>query len=189
MPLYALGLMGMTRRVQHSDDPTWEPLLYVAVLGAVVVLLGIVFTILQLIVSIRDREQNRDRTGDPWNARTLEWSTASPPPAWNYAVLPQVDGEDAFWRMKRRAPLGTPEPAHYEAIEMPINSPTGFITAFFAVVTGFALIWHIWWMVWLGLLGAFATTLVFAWRDHAEMEIPAEEVARVDRAHRTELAR
>ena len=191
MPLYALGLMGMTRRMQHSDVASWQPLLLVAVVGAVVILAGIACTILQLVVSIRDRAQYRDRTGDPWNGRTLEWATPSPPPSWNFAVMPLVDSEDAFWYMKRRAREGRIEPApvEYEAIEMPLNSSTGFVTSFFAVVTGFAAIWHIWWMVGLGLLGAFITTLVFAWRDHDEMEIPAEEVARLDRAHRAELAR
>ncbi|HVJ54182.1 MAG TPA: cytochrome o ubiquinol oxidase subunit I [Aliidongia sp.] len=190
MPLYALGLMGMTRRMQHYEDPSWQPLLLIAAAGAVVILVGIVFTILQLVVSIRTRDQRRDLTGDPWDGRTLEWSTPSPPPSWNFAVMPLVEGEDAFWRMKRkaRAEQGRPaEAVDYEPIEMPVNSATGFITAFFAVITGFALIWYIWWMVGLGLLGAFATTLVFAWREIEEIEIPVEEVARIDRAYRAGL--
>jgi len=190
MPLYWLGLMGMTRRMQHYDNMAWQPFLLVAAAGAVVILGGILCTIIQLVVSIRDRDAHRDRTGDPWNGRTLEWSTASPPPSWNFALLPQVEGEDAYWNMKRVAREERVEQAEalkYEAIEMPVNSATGFITAFFAVITGFALIWHIWWMVGLGLLGAFATMLVLAWRDHDEMEIPVEEVARMDRVHRRAL--
>jgi cytochrome o ubiquinol oxidase subunit I len=188
MPLYALGLMGMTRRMQHSDDVAWQPWLIVAEIGAVFILLGIVCLIVQLIVSIRMREQLRDRTGDPWDGRTLEWSTASPPPAWNFAVLPQVDREDAFWYMKQKA--GTQRaPRNYKPIEMPLNSPTGFVCAFFAVVTGFALIWHIWWMVILGVLGALATLLVFAWRDEEEFEIPADEIAQFDHAHGVGVAR
>src|ERR1700675_4704969 len=159
MPLYALGLMGMTRRLEHIPDPSWQPLLLVAEGGAIVIFFGILCQIAQLYVSIRTREQRRDLTGDPWNGRTLEWSTSSPPPAYNFAVLPRVETIDAFWHMKRtgRAPI---EP-EYEDIEMPRNSPTGFITAFFAVVTGFALIWHIWWMVILGVLAAAVTVLVF----------------------------
>ena len=90
MPLYVLGLMGMTRRMQHYDNLDWQPWLMVAAVGAVVILAGIVCQVVQLVVSIRDREQLRDVTGDPWNGRTLEWSTASPPPAWNFAVLPRV---------------------------------------------------------------------------------------------------
>src|SRR5262249_11088442 len=158
MPLYVLGLMGMTRRLQHIPDPSWQPLLLVAELGAVVIFLGILCQIAQLYVSIRTREQRLDLTGDPWNGRTLEWSTSSPPPAYNVAVVPTVETSDAFWSMKRpgRAPV---EPV-YEPIEVPRNSPTGFVTAFFAVVTGFALIWQIWWMVILGLLAAAITVLV-----------------------------
>ena len=158
MPLYVLGLMGMTRRLQHIPDPSWQPLLLVAEVGAIVIFCGILCQIAQLYVSIRTRERRRDLTGDPWNGRTLEWSTSSPPPAYNFAVLPRVETIDAFWHMKRtgRPPV---EPA-YEPIEMPRNSPAGFITAFFAVVMGFSLIWHIWWMAILGFLAAAVAVLV-----------------------------
>jgi len=191
MPLYWLGLMGMTRRMQHYDDPQWQPFLVVAACGVLLILAGIVCQIIQLIVSIRTRADRLDRTGDPWNGRTLEWSTPSPPPAWNYALLPEVEGEDAYWHMKRKARedrTAQTKARDYEPIDMPVNSPTGFITAFFAVITGFALIWHIWWLVGLGLAGAFATTMVFAWRDVQEQEIDVEALARVDRAHLASLA-
>jgi cytochrome o ubiquinol oxidase subunit 1 len=183
MPLYVLGLMGMTRRLQHYDVPEWRPWTWIAMAGAVVILIGICCQIAQLVVSIRRRESLRDVTGDPWDGRSLEWSTASPPPEFNFAVLPDVHGEDAYWNMKQRAlDEAAAEPA-YEAIEMPRNSPTGFVCAFFATVMGFALIWHIWWLAIAGLLGAWATFVVFAWRDHTEREIPADEVARIDRAN------
>jgi cytochrome o ubiquinol oxidase subunit I len=188
MPLYAVGLLGMTRRMQHYDVPEWQPWLILAAFGAVLILIGILFQIAQLVVSIRRREELRDRTGDPWDARSLEWATASPPPAFNFAILPDVRGEDAYWDMKSRArqqDLQKQEP-DYEDIEMPRNSPTGFVCAFFATVMGFALIWHIWWMVAAGLIGAFATFVVFAWRDHDEYIIPAAEVARIDRANLAE---
>jgi cytochrome o ubiquinol oxidase subunit 1 len=186
MPLYVLGLMGMTRRMQHYDDVSWRPWLVVAALGALVILAGIACQVVQLVVSIRTRETRRDVTGDPWDGRTLEWATASPPPAWNFAVLPHVSGMDAFWTRKvsARAKQGLPEEGRdYEPIEMPKNSATGFVTAFFAVVTGFALIWHIWWMAGLGVFGAFVTILVFAFREHEEVEIPARQIAEIDRAH------
>ena len=179
-PLYVLGLMGMTRRLQHINDPSWQPLLLIAEAGAVVVSLGILCQIVQLYVSIRTREQRRDFTGDPWNGRTLEWSTSSPPPAYNFAVLPRVETIDAFWEMKRRG-LAATEP-RFEAIEMPRNSAIGFVTAFFAVVIGFALIWHIWWAVILGLLGAVATILAFGWSDDRESELPARELAQLESA-------
>jgi cytochrome o ubiquinol oxidase subunit 1 len=177
VPLYALGLMGATRRMQHTDNPLWTPWLLVAGVGAVIVMAGIGFQIAQLVVSIRNRERNRDLTGDPWNGRTLEWSTASPPPFYNFAVMPDVEGIDAYWTMKARGRRAAPE---YEAIEIPRNSPTGFVTAFFAVVMGFALIWHIWWMVILGLAGAFLTFMAFAWRKRDEDEIPPDTVARME---------
>jgi cytochrome o ubiquinol oxidase subunit 1 len=187
MPLYAVGFLGMTRRMQHYDVPEWRPWLMLASVGAVLILIGIIFQIAQLVVSIRDREELRDHTGDPWDGRSLEWATASPPPVFNFAVLPDVSGEDAYWAQKVRAKqAAAADEPHYEAIEMPRNSPTGFVCAFFATITGFALIWHIWWMVIAGLIGAFATFVVFAWRDHDEYEIPAEEVARIDRANISE---
>jgi cytochrome o ubiquinol oxidase subunit I len=186
MPLYGLGLLGMTRRMQHSVEPAWTPLLQVAALGALIILAGILCQIVQLVVSIRGRRARLDVTGDPWDGRTLEWATPSPPPAFNFAVMPNVEGAEAYWGIKQRASMQqrlADEPK-YAAIEMPLNSPTGFITAFFTTVTGFALIWHIWWQVALGLLGAFATFVVFAWRDRAEQEISVEELARVDREQR-----
>jgi cytochrome o ubiquinol oxidase subunit 1 len=180
MPLYALGLMGMTRRLQQIADPSWQPLLLVAEGGTIVIFIGILCQIAQLYVSIRTRESRHDLTGDPWDGRTLEWATSSPPPTYNFAVLPRVETIDAFSEMKRRG-LGPVEPA-YETIKMPRNSPTGFITAFFAVITGFALIWHIWWVVILGLLAAAVTILISGWSDDREREIPATEVAQMERA-------
>jgi cytochrome o ubiquinol oxidase subunit I len=186
-PLYAVGFLGMTRRMQHYDVPEWRPWLMLASVGAVLILIGIIFQIAQLVVSIRDREELRDHTGDPWDGRSLEWATSSPPPVFNFAVLPDVSGEDAYWAQKVRAKqAANADEPHYEAIEMPRNSPTGFVCAFFATVTGFALIWHIWWMVIAGLIGAFATFVAFAWRDHDEYEISADEVARIDRENISE---
>jgi cytochrome o ubiquinol oxidase subunit 1 len=187
LPLYVLGLMGMTRRMQHYDVPAWHPWLLVAAGGAAIILLGIILQIAQLVVSIRRREQLRDETGDPWNGRSLEWATPSPPPAFNFAVLPNIQGEEAYWGMKQRAlqQARLSEEPTYTDIEMPRNSPTGFICAFFATIMGFALIWHIWWMVGLAAFGAYATFVVFAWRDVDEYIIPAETVARIDRANRS----
>jgi cytochrome o ubiquinol oxidase subunit 1 len=187
VPLYVVGLEGMTRRMQHYDRPEWHPWLLVAGLGSLIIFCGIALQVAQLVISIRTRERRRDRTGDPWDGRSLEWATSSPPPEFNFAVLPTVTHEETYWSVKQSAReqmrLVTAEP-HYEPIEMPRNSPVGFVTAFFAAVTGFSLIWHIWWLVVLGLVCAYITFVVFAWRDVAEFEIPAEEVARIDRANR-----
>jgi cytochrome o ubiquinol oxidase subunit I len=186
VPLYVVGLMGMTRRMQHYDVPEWHPWLLVAALGAVIILAGICCQVAQLVLSIRDREQLRDVTGDPWMGRTLEWSTSSPPPVFNFAVLPQVESIDDYWRTRRFAERGDGPKVEpdYQPIEMPRNSPTGFICAFFATFAGFGMIWQIWWLVIVAMIGAFATFVVFAWRDRTEYEIPAEEVARIDRANR-----
>jgi cytochrome o ubiquinol oxidase subunit 1 len=180
MPLYLLGLLGMTRRMQHYADVSWQPYLIVAEVGAVVILCGILATIVQLVVSIRTRDRRRVPGGDPWNGRTLEWSTTSPPPAYNFAVLPQVESLDAFWHTKQQG--GPRPPAHYEEIEVPANSANGFVTAFFAVITGFALIWHIWWMAVLGLVCAAITLVSFGWHVRVDQRISAEELARIDRA-------
>ena len=186
-PLYLLGLDGMTRRLQHTDNPSWNPWLYVAALGVAINVLGVACMAVQLIVSIRTRERRRDVTGDPWDGRTLEWSVPSPPPFYNYPVLPNVEGIDAFWQMKKRG-LEQWRERQYRPIEIPRNSPTGFVTAFFAVVMGFALIWHIWWAVILGAIGAFVTFMAFAWRTEQEYELPADEVARIEREHAGRLA-
>jgi cytochrome o ubiquinol oxidase subunit I len=185
VPLYVVGLMGMTRRLQHYVVAEWHPWLLVAGVGALVIMTGIALQIIQIIVSIRDREQLRDVTGDPWDGRSLEWAVASPPPAFNFAVLPHIEGADAYWEVKQHALRGElgDEPT-YEDIELPRNSPTGFVCAFFATIMGFSLVWHIWWLVILGFIGAFATFVAFAWRDRTEYRIPAEEVARIDRANR-----
>jgi cytochrome o ubiquinol oxidase subunit 1 len=186
VPLYAAGLLGMTRRLQHYDFAPWRPWVVAAGFGIILLFCGLVCQVSQIAVSILRRGELRDETGDPWDGRSLEWSTASPPPAFNFAVLPNVRGEEPYWEIKRRA-IETQHLAaepDYKPIEMPRNSPTGFITAVFATITGFALIWQIWWMVGLGIFAAYGVFVVFAWRDVDEYVIPAEEVARIDRARR-----
>src|SRR6266576_426195 len=186
MPLYVAGLLGMTRRLQHYEVAAWRPWVLIAGFGIIIMMAAAACQVVQFVVSIRRREELRDATGDPWDGRSLEWATTSPPPPFNLAVLPNVRGEEPYWDIKRRAIEAqqlSPEPK-YEAIEMPRNSPTGFITAFFATLTGFALIWHIWWLVGVGIVAAYAVFVWFAWRDAVEYSIPAEEVARYDRERR-----
>lgn len=183
VPLYIVGLLGMTRRLQHIDMDLWAPWLVVAAFGVLVMIIGAALQIMQLVVSIRHRDRLRDETGDPWDGRSLEWSTSSPPPAFNFARLPHVENEEPYWSIKQRGieEQSAETEAAYEPIEMPRNSPTGFVTAFFSTLIGFALIWHIWWLAIVGFIGAYATFVVFAWRDHGDYEIPADEVARIDR--------
>jgi cytochrome o ubiquinol oxidase subunit 1 len=186
MPFYIVGLQGMTRRMQHYDVPDWRPWLLLSVLGILILIGSVACQVIQVVVSIRRRHELIDHTGDPWDGRSLEWATPSPPPVFNFAVLPNVEDAEPYWQIKQQAieaqALG-PEP-HYAPVHMPRNTPTGIVTAFFVTLTGFALVWHIWWLVILGLVAAYFTFVVFAWRDHDEYEIPAEEVGRIDRARR-----
>jgi cytochrome o ubiquinol oxidase subunit 1 len=186
MPLYVAGLLGMTRRLQHYEVAAWHPWMLIAAFGIVIMAASAACQVIQLVVSIRRREALRDVYGDPWGGRSLEWATPSPPPAYNFAVLPEVRDTEPYWDMKRRA-IQTqqlaPQP-HYEPIELPRNSPTGFITAFFCTLTGFALIWHIWWLVVVGLVASYGVFVWFAWRDVHDTVIPADTVARNDRRHR-----
>jgi cytochrome o ubiquinol oxidase subunit 1 len=169
--------------MQHYSNTHWQPLMLVALAGAILILLGIALTGVQLAVSIRRRELNRDVTGDPWNGRTLEWSTPSPPPVWNFSHLPPAGRADAFWAMKQQR--GTAQDRSvkrtYEAMHIPLNNPTGFFLAFFAVLLGFSLIWRIWWGAGLGLLGVIVVCLMQAWRTDGEIEVPAEKVAAFER--------
>ena len=189
-PLYVLGLLGMTRRLQHINIEAWRPWLYVSVIGVGILVVGVIAQALQLVVSIRDREKLRDVTGDPWDGRSLEWATPSPPPFFNFAVMPDVEGEEAYWGIKLRAVESqqlSPEPK-YAPIHMPVNSPVGFYTAFFTSVFGFAMVWYIWWLAIVALVAAFAGFVIFAWRDVQEFEVPAEQVASVDRNRRAARA-
>ncbi|MFM9162616.1 MAG: cbb3-type cytochrome c oxidase subunit I, partial [Methylocystis sp.] len=175
MPLYVAGLLGMTRRLQHYEVAEWRPWVVAATFGVAISGIAMICQFIQLYVSIRDREALRDKTGDLWNGRSLEWATSSPPPVFNFAFLPEVKSEEPYWEMKQRsmrtghlADIGA-----YQPIEMPRNSATGFITAFFATMAGFSLIWHIWWMVVVSLVAAYAGFVWFAWRDKDEYTVPA----------------
>ena len=186
MPLYGLGLLGATRRLQHYSNTEWQPLMMAAFGGAIVILIGIILTVAQLVVSIRHRERTRDTTGDPWNGRTLEWSISSPPPSWNFSTLPTVSGSDAFWSRKQQSGRGEPVPI--TAIQVPKRNSIGFKVAFFVTIMGFALVWHIWWLSLLGLLGALAVSLQNAWKVDLEEVIPAAVLAAHERAHEARMA-
>jgi cytochrome o ubiquinol oxidase subunit 1 len=185
MPLYALGLMGATRRMQHYSNMHWQPLMLVALAGAVVILLGIGLTVLQLVVSIRQRRAHRDRTGDPWNGRTLEWSTPSPPPAWNFGQLQVVEQVDAYWSLKHARVGQDTAQSLYAALHVPRNTPVGVFLGFFAVIVGFALIWRISWLAAIGLAGAVIVVLRQSWSTDREMKVSAEQVAAVEHSHVT----
>ncbi|KAA8718886.1 cytochrome o ubiquinol oxidase subunit I [Pseudomonas cannabina] len=187
MPLYALGFLGMTRRLNATDMPEWNIYLNVALFGAVLIAMGIASQLIQLFVSIRDRDSNRDLTGDPWNGHTLEWSTSSPPPFYNFAELPKADDVDPFTDAKR-AGTAYQVPARYTSIHMPNNTPTGLYMGLLLTVFGFAFIWHIWWLVGASLVATIAVFVAHAVRDDQGYMVPAEEVARIEGEHHKVLA-
>jgi cytochrome o ubiquinol oxidase subunit 1 len=187
MPLYALGFMGMTRRLNHTDNPEWTPWFYVAMVGVLFIAAGIGFQLLQIFVSIRDRKKNLDVSGDPWDGRTLEWSTSSPPPFYNFAEVPAVSDLDAYWGMKERGEA-TANTADYKQIHMPRNTGMGFIIAAFSLVFGFAFVWHIWWAVAVGFVGMIVTLIVRSYDDDIDYYVPAAEVARIEGERQRALA-
>ncbi len=187
MPLYALGLMGATRRMDHYNVAAWHPLFIVAACGAVIIFGGIILQVAQVVVSIRQRELTRDLTGDPWNGRTLEWSLPSPAPAYNFARIPIVRDRDAFWDMKQRGV--DLKSSTFVPIHMPRNKAAGFIIGGCAFVLAFAMIWHIWWLAIAGLAGVIVTLIRHAFDDDRDYHLGAEEVRRVEGLHGRVAAR
>ncbi|WP_449375345.1 cytochrome o ubiquinol oxidase subunit I [Bosea thiooxidans] len=184
MPLYVLGLMGVTRRLSRFEDPSLQIWFVIAAIGAVLILFGILCFLIQIGVSIMRRDELRDTTGDPWNGRTLEWSTSSPPPDYNFAFTPIVHDLDAWADMKKRGyrrPLGGFRPIH-----MPRNTGAGIIIAGLATTCGFALIWYIWWLAALTFVGVIATVIIHSFNYDRDFHIPTEAVLREENA-RTEL--
>lgn len=177
-PLFILGLMGATRRLDHYEASTgWQPLFVVAAIGALIISCGVGFQVLQIIKSIKERKKNMDTTGDPWNGRTLEWSTTSPPPFYNYAVIPHVHGRDPFWAMKHGS--SAPKP-HYKEILMPKNTPLGIYIGGFSFLFGFALTWHIMWLAAIGLLGIIACVIIRLADVDTEYSVSAAEIKKIE---------
>lgn len=177
IPLYILGIMGATRRLDHYDPSMgWQQLFIVAAVGVGLVMLGIGFQVLQFIVSIRQRHQNIDDTGDPWDGRTLEWSTKSPPPAYNFAVIPEVTRRDEYWYGKRKK-SGEVE---YESIKVPKNTPVPLFIALAAFSFGFGMIWHIWWLVGLSGLAIVMLVIIRSTSDDHERTISAAKLKQLE---------
>jgi cytochrome o ubiquinol oxidase subunit 1 len=182
MPLYVLGFMGMPRRMEHYANPAWHPWLVVAAIGTAVILLGIIFQIVQLAVSIRRRHATRDLSGDPWQGRTLEWAISSPPPAYNFAITPVVEDFDAFQDMKEKG-TAYARPERYHDIPMPTNTGKAFVIGGLVFVFGFAMVWYIWWAALLAAVAILSTVIARSMQDEVEYVIPAAEVERIEQAH------
>lgn len=177
VPLYVLGFMGTTRRLDHYDASLgWQGLFIVAAIGVALIGFGVFLQVVQLIYSIWKRKDNRV-TGDPWNGRTLEWATTSPPPEYNFAVIPTVNGRDAFWEMKQK---GEKPPQLIQPIIVPKNTPLGLVIAIFALMVGFGIVWHIAWLALIGLVGVIVSVIVRISSDETEHAISADIIRKTE---------
>ena len=182
MPLYVLGFKGMTRRMNHYAVEGWQPWLIVAAIGALVIAAGIAAMFIQFYVSVRDRKANLDLTGDPWNARSLEWATASPPPFYNFATLPAITSLEQHWDDKQHGRAWQRRDS-YEDIHMPRNTAAGVVISAFSLVLCFALVWHMWLLAAIGLVGAIATFVLRSYDRDVDYYVPAAEVKRIEDAY------
>lgn len=189
MPLYLLGLMGVMRRLNHYTDVSLQPYFVVAAFGAALIMVGIILQIIQIIVSIKNRDVLRDNTGDPWNARTLEWSVSSPAPLYNFSFIPEVEEKDQFWADKQKAKKEyrswrvNPEQVQYKDIHMPKNTPAGFIIAMFAGIFGFAIVWHMWIPAIIGIFGVITTVIARTFNQDTNYYVKAEIVKQTELHH------
>lgn len=180
IPLYILGLMGATRRLDHYDPSLgWQQLFIISGVGVVLILIGVGFQVLQFVVSIIKRKENLDTTGDPWNGRTLEWSTSSPPPEYNFATLPVVSQRDSFWVAKHSS---KPQNSNtgYENIRLPKSTPLPLIIAALSFLCGFGLIWHIYWLAVLSLFAIITAIIIRISNDNTEYTITAAKVKKIE---------
>jgi len=174
MPLYVLGFMGVTRRMRVFDDPAYQIWFIIAAVGVAIIAVGILAMLIQFAVSIINRDKLRDGTGDPWQGRTLEWATSSPPPDYNFAKTPIIHDGDAWWDMKARGyerPVGG-----FKAIHMPANTGAGFILSALSLIVGFALIWYIWWLAAAGFAALIGYAIFHTFNYRRDYYIPAEMV-------------
>ncbi|ANZ22659.1 cytochrome ubiquinol oxidase subunit I [Buchnera aphidicola (Diuraphis noxia)] len=187
MPLYFLGLMGMTRRLSQNIDPGFHSLLCIAAIGAVLISIGIICQIIQFFVSIRDRANNLDLTGDPWNARTLEWYTSSPAPIYNFATIPIVNSRDAFWAIKEKQNNKNIKKIssniHYNNIHIPKNTSSGVVISFFSLIFGFSAVWHITWLCLLSFFLTIFSLFIKSLNEENERIILAEEIKKIEDRH------
>ncbi|TGV19759.1 cytochrome o ubiquinol oxidase subunit I [Pseudoalteromonas sp. MEBiC 03607] len=184
MPLYVLGFLGMTRRLNHTNNPDWNIWLYIAAGGAVIIMFGILFQVVQLVVSFKNREQLDDTTGDPWNGHTLEWASASPPQYYNFAKIPHVDDIDAWTDMKEKG-LAYKQEASYSPIHMPKNTSAGVLMSAALTTFCFAMIWHIWWLAAFGLLGAIVVFIKRCYTSDVDYYVQPDEIFELETAHNT----
>ncbi len=175
MPLYALGLMGAVRRIDHYSDPSWQPFFMTSAVGVVIIGIGIVLFVVQLAMSVWQRKKLRDTTGDPWDGRTLEWSIPSPAPFYNFAITPTVSRIDEWWYAKQEG-VKKPKKEDYQDIHLPKNSGLGFAIGMLSFVVGAGVIWHIWWLALVAFAAIVACVIVRTMNDDSEYTVTAAEL-------------
>ena len=185
VPLYILGFMGATRRLDHYDAITgWQPLFITAAIGVRIIGVGALLQVLQIVVSVKQRKQNLDKTGDPWNGRTLEWATSSPPPFYNFAILPKIIDRDAWWEIKQESNDQRQKTKdQYEDIELPKNTAMGIYVSAFCFVFGFAMVWHMIIPAIISLVGAIVCVILRTFDEHTEYVLTAAEVKELEESH------
>ncbi len=182
-PLYILGLMGATRRLNHYDAATgWQPFFIISLIGSLIICFGVALQLAQIIASFMQKRRLADTSGDPWDGRSLEWSIASPPPSYNFAVLPEVTSRDAFWHMKQSAPVKQ----IYQDIHMPKNTATGIYISLLAFLIGFGFVWEMIWLVVVSGIGILVILIARTFDEDIEYTIPAEEVEKMENARAEE---
>ena len=185
-PVYILGFMGVTRRMRVFDDPAYQIWFVIAAVGVAIIAVGILAMLIQFAVSIINRDKLRDVTGDPWDGRTLEWATSSPPPAYNFAKTPVIHDGDAWWNMKSR---GYQRPLEgFKAIHMPSNTGAGVILSMLSLICGFALIWYMWWLAAISFAAIIGYAIFHTFNYKRDYYIPAEEVVATEDARTQALA-
>lgn len=182
MPVYVLGFNGMTRRLNVADNPEWAPLLWIAAFGVCIIAAGIATQFYQIFVSIRDRKQNQDTTGDHWHGRTLEWATSSPPPFYNFAKLPRVNDRDEHDFRKEHG-LAYQKPASYQPIHMPKNTWAGVVISFFCLILGFAFVWHVWWLAIASFIGVIGSWIAYNFQRDKDYYVPIDQIEQIEGEH------
>ncbi|MEM1272357.1 MAG: cytochrome o ubiquinol oxidase subunit I [Pseudomonadota bacterium] len=177
MPLYILGLMGVTRRLSQFEDTVYSAYFVTALIGAMLIGIGLVAFVIQIAVSILKCRQLAV-AGDPWDARTLEWSTTSPPPFYNFAFSPKVHVLDAWRHMKDRNAMAPR--SGFVPIHMPHYTASGIVISGFLTVMGFALIWHIWWLAGFSFLASIAWGIGHTFNYDRDYYVPATEVQAIE---------
>jgi cytochrome o ubiquinol oxidase subunit 1 len=186
VPMYVLGIMGATRRLDHYDSSRgWQPLFIMMLIGGLIIATGAALQIVQIIASVMQKRRLLDTTGDPWDGRTMEWSTMSPPPFYNFAVIPTVTSRDEYFEIKKRG--GLPRPV-YEDIRMPRNTATGIYIAAFAFAASFAFVWHIAWLAIVGLLGVIVIVIARTFNEDTEYTLTAAEVEKIEESRQKTVA-